>query len=425
MPNLTTDPGIIQITDEIRQKAKDGHYVVSDVICHKDGHEYQFVDVVMEGGGTLGVALVGYIHALEQAGIRFLGIGGSSVGAIVALIAYSCGDRLEARGEKLASIIGDMNIGEMVDGNYFARKLSTLLGSKNASMRTLRIIFNAMLALPQLFSKLGLNPGDKLYEWISDQLAQNGVSTLADLNKLITTLPDGLTHRLTGEKISSYDTSLRIVVADITTSTKVVFPDMAAMYWKEPDKVNPASFSRASASIPAIFQPFTVGDISHLMENVERWERLGSFSGTLPNKVSFADGGLLSNFPIDLFKRQGIPRAPTFGVSLGDKSRTAKNVDKVEQYAERLFNALRHSADYDFIFKNPLYNHLIAYVSTGKYHWLDFNMSDEDKLGLFREGMIAGYKFLEEFDWEQYKELRQAELVLSRVQSRRKKQDAE
>jgi len=368
---------------------------------------------------------VGYIHALEQAGIRFLGIGGSSVGAIVALIAYSCGDRLEARGEKHASIIGDMNIGEMVDGNYFARKLSTLLGSKNASMRTLRIIFNAMLALPQLFSKLGLNPGDKLYEWISDQLAQNGVSTLADLNKLITTLPEGLTHRLTGEKISSYDTSLRIVVADITTSTKVVFPDMAAMYWKEPDKVNPVSFSRASASIPAFFQPFTVGDISHLMENVERWERLGSFSGTLPNKVSFADGGLLSNFPIDLFKRQGIPRAPTFGVSLGDKSRTAKNVDKVEQYAERLFNALRHSADYDFIFKNPLYNHLIAYVSTGKYHWLDFNMSDEDKLWLFREGVIAGHKFLEEFDWEQYKELRQAELALSRVQSRRKKQDAE
>ena len=50
MPNLTTDPGIIQITDEIRQKAKDGHYVISDVICHKDGQEYQFVDVVMEGG---------------------------------------------------------------------------------------------------------------------------------------------------------------------------------------------------------------------------------------------------------------------------------------------------------------------------------------------------------------------------------------
>jgi hypothetical protein len=42
-------------------------------------------------------------------------------------------------------------------------------------------------------------------------------------------------------------------------------------------------------------------------------------------------------------------------------------------------------------------------------------MSEKDKLGLFREGVMAGYKFLEEFNWPQYKELRTAELAIQRI----------
>ena len=48
--------------------------VFSDVV---DAAGHQYVDVVMEGGGVLGIALTGYTYALEQAGIRFLGIGGT------------------------------------------------------------------------------------------------------------------------------------------------------------------------------------------------------------------------------------------------------------------------------------------------------------------------------------------------------------
>jgi len=83
---LTRDPDILRITNEINSKAAERRYVVSDAVLRADGREYQFADLVLEGGGTLGIALVGYIHALEQAGVRFLGMGGSSVGAIVALL---------------------------------------------------------------------------------------------------------------------------------------------------------------------------------------------------------------------------------------------------------------------------------------------------------------------------------------------------
>ena len=418
MLDLIQDPSILQITDTIRENAARGRYIISDVICRVDGQEYQFVDLVLEGGGTLGIALVGYMHALEQAGVRFLGIGGSSVGAIVALLAYSCGQRTEARGEKLAAIISEMHLDEMVDGNWFARRLSLLLGNRNARFRLGQIIFNALLAMPGLFKKLGLNPGTKLYEWISDQLSVNNVSSLADLDRLISALPDGLVHRETGAPIVGYDTGLKIVAADITTSTKVVFPEMAEMYWPNPDRINPACFARASASIPLFFQPFDVNGISELIGSSEKWERLGSFTGTLPNKVSFADGGLLSNFPIDLFKRPGIPRAPTLGARLGDKYRTARDIETMGQYASQLFSALRHYADYDFIFKNPLYKQVITHINTDSYHWLDFTMSQSEKVGLFREGVAAGYLFLESFDWGGYKELRAAEFAFYKAHAK-------
>ena len=415
MENLTETPEVLAITDIIRKNADIGLYKVSDVICQKDGRELQFVDLVMEGGGTLGIALVGYIHALEQAGIRFLGMGGSSVGAIVSLLAYSCGERTEARGDKLASIIGEMDLGELVDGGFLARRVSKRWARLGIDLSIVGILQNLILSVFLIAKKLGLNPGDRLLEWISNRLSENDIHTLADLNELTAALPEGLCHRKTRKRINNYNTSLRVVATDVTTSTKVIFPDMAAMYWHDPNAVNPACFARASASIPGFFQPFTVKGISTLIGNGEKWKRLGSFTGELPDTVSFVDGGLLSNFPIDLFKRLGVPRAPTFGVRLGSKHRTAVNVDKIGKYALRLLDTLRHNADYDFIFKNPLYNQLIAHIPTEDFHWLDFNMSEEDKRVLFCNGVEAGYQFLERFKWQEYKDMRTAELAVYRL----------
>jgi len=42
-------------------------------------------------------------------------------------------------------------------------------------------------------------------------------------------------------------------------------------------------------------------------------------------------------------------------------------------------------------------------------------MKQEDKLGLFHEGVIAGYNFLENFNWPEYKRLRAAEFDMHRA----------
>jgi hypothetical protein len=60
-------------------------------------------------------------------------------------------------------------------------------------------------------------------------------------------------------------------------------------------------------------------------------------------------------------------------------------------------------------------SNLLHILSTDDYNWLDFAMSQSDKVGLFRAGVSAGYEFLETFDWSEHKELRAAE-VASRCQ---------
>lgn len=41
---------------------------------------------MLAGGGLLGIAHVGFVCVLEEAGVRFRGIGGTSAGAINAII---------------------------------------------------------------------------------------------------------------------------------------------------------------------------------------------------------------------------------------------------------------------------------------------------------------------------------------------------
>jgi len=62
------------------------------------------------------------ILALEQAGIRFLSIGGTSAGSIVALLTAAAGKPHEARIEKLIEVMADMPIDSFQDGDGDARE---------------------------------------------------------------------------------------------------------------------------------------------------------------------------------------------------------------------------------------------------------------------------------------------------------------
>jgi len=50
---------------------------------------------------------------------------------------------------------------------------------------------------------------------------------------------------------------------------------------------------------------------------------------------------------------------------------------------------------------------LIEKIDIGDHNWLDFGITDEAKLDLFKRGAIAAERFLRQFDWNNYKKIRE------------------
>ncbi|MDQ8012461.1 MAG: patatin-like phospholipase family protein [Flavobacterium nitrogenifigens] len=74
---FTENGEVLAIIKDLKEQIKDKKF--SDII---DDNNCQYVDLVQEGGGVLGIALVGYVYVLEQMGIRFLSLAGTSAGSI-------------------------------------------------------------------------------------------------------------------------------------------------------------------------------------------------------------------------------------------------------------------------------------------------------------------------------------------------------
>lgn len=383
------------------QAATEGKHL-SDIV---DDHGFQYVDFVMEGGGVLGIALTGYTYVLEQAGIRFLGIGGTSAGSINALMIAALGPPEEAKSERLLHILAGMPMASFIDGDQDARDFSQAALGKVGMMK---LLLKAMQVVDNLSDDLGLNPGTAFYDWLTAQLLNVGVRTNADLAKRLQTVPAGLHLRpdRTDRQLTEADTIGRLIMvaADITTETKVEFPRMAELYWAKPDEVNPAYFARASMSIPLFFHPFRVNNCS---QDRAKWKDVASYDGVPPDTVMFMDGGIMSNFPINLFHQPyHVPASPTFGAKIGTDRAQPAVIDKPSQLLGAVFDAARHTLDFDFISRNPDYKHLVAMIDTGDHNWLNFSMEDADKIDLFARGAAAAAEFLQTFNWTKYKSIR-------------------
>ena len=405
----------------------------SDVV---DASGRQYIDLVLEGGGTLGIALLGYIHVLEQAGLRFIGIGGTSAGAITATVLASAGAPASERGQQLIDVVANMPMASFMDGKKPGDRDAA--DFVNAFMRhkgVLAKLWAGAQVIDNLREINGLNRGQAFLDWLTHTLAEyNGghpmtvaalrqrmtdvpelwvtegalASDFAALDKLpYETLPDGR-RRITLNRERDY---LCVVAADVSTQSKTEFPRQAKLYWPDSEQVNVAEFARASMSIPGFFAPFTVpslpADVARPLWKAERVWADENFEGDfLPKQHCFVDGGVLSNFPIAAFhSRSRVPLRPTFGVKLQWDEHKNEVHDLID-VARGAVNSARSALDDDFIDQNPDYSRLVAYIDTGKISWLDFEMSAADKLELFERGARAAAEFLEGFDWTDYKRVR-------------------
>lgn len=424
-------------------KNKPGGYPVSDIFCQDPDNKNKklyFVDLVQEGGGVLGIALVGYTYALESAGIRFLSLGGTSAGAINTILMAGLGAPAEAKSLKILSELCTKDYAAFVDPGYRVLWPFKLFFKAGFFPRLLGIILLFTFNWRSIFKKRGLCSGTAFESWVGEVLEKYQVKTLDELQQRMQDLPPDLRQKHNSGNTKKMDAHqanprLAIIAADITTQTKVEFPRMAHLYAaaKPAAALSPRDIVRASMAIPFFFQPkiFSPAQSEALKRD---WVKLTGFQGDIPKQVLMVDGGVMSNFPIDVFhEKDRTPLRPTFGVRLGLSRQTSKNIVGLASLAYAAFNNARYLRDFEFLFQNEDYKHLITSLDTDAFNWLDFSIAEEKKLKLFELGVKAAYEFLEgcergpAFDWVAYKALRRRLLFFSstdRMESLWEKEDA-
>lgn len=408
---------------------------------------YQYVDLVMEGGGMLGIALVGYVYGLEQAGIRFLRLGGTSAGAINAMLMAATPAGQSAT-EWILPELASKNFYEFVDGDSDAKDfIETALGrtTEDPDRRegwfkrktaAIRLASKGVQVIDNLREEQGLNPGATFTSWLTGLLRKQGINSVRDLRQRRAEAHQGLVRRdgkpYTSDGLSSAELEalyeVAIIATDLTTQTKAILPRMAHLYWPDAGALNPAELVRASMAVPFFFQPYVVrqvplaGQHPHpdwfkLTEDEQQTRRsqnpgladwsATTYSGPIPAEVCFTDGGMVSNFPIDLFHdHHHVPAAPTFGVKLGFDKNAPQKTDSLTSFVLALFDTARTQYDFDFIAKNPDYKQLVHCLDVRGFNWLDFGMAREKQLEMFAMGVRGARVFLEDFNWEAYKQLR-------------------
>ncbi len=397
---------IKELKDSFKQQ--DTKLIVSDII-DQTGHQY--VDLVQEGGGILGIALVGYIYVLEEMGIRFLNLGGASAGSISTLFLAAIGKPNEKKSAKLIEILANKDFYDFVDGDKDARKFIKAIIQKSGKFKT---IFRGLKIIDNMKRDMGLNPGKDIQKWVRDTIQEFGINTTKDLIDKIQDLPDSIKLRQDNSPLNQKDLnpSYKIIASDLSTNTKAVFPDMGNLYYENVLETNPSEFVRASMSIPIFFAPFKIKNIPKGKLQQLMWDELANYQGEIPDEVFMVDGGIMSNFPIDVFHlKNNIPRKPTFGVKLGLDRKEVNDIENYFHLIYSCFQSARQIRDFEFVFNNDEFTKLVTHIDVEGFNWLNFDIDEPDKIKLFVSGVKAACNFLKDFNWQEYKNLRFKKMV--------------
>lgn len=318
-------------------------------------------DLVLEGGGARGVALVGAAMAMSEAGYGFPRIAGTSAGAMLGGIAA-------ARQRAGESLDGMREIALDIDFERFADRgtLGRLAGP-----------FAPLVDVGELLVENGMFRGDALHDFVARSLDRYGVRTWADLRLSDdegTSLPES--HRY----------ALVVTVSDVSRRRLVLLPWDYREYGLDPDTQPVADAIRMSASLPFFFQP------AHL-----RGEEATSL---------MVDGGLLSNYPITVFDRTDgrPPRWPTFGVKLSGRPPATPRTHPVDgplSYLLAVVNTVMTALDARPL-DDPCVRRRTVFLHSKDVSATDFDLDRETKKEMIDDAARVTRDFLAHWDFADY-----------------------
>ena len=306
-------------------------------------------DLVLEGGGVKGIALVGAISVLEERGYGFRRVAGTSAGAIVgALVAGGL------RAPDLREVMNTVDYRRFRDGD--------LLDHLGPLGKATSVLVDE-----------GIYRGEYLRGWLRDLLGDLGVRTFADL--------------VVDDRGGSFprEQAYRLVVmaSDVSQGRLRRLPwDYRERYGLDPFAVPVVDAVRASMSIPFFYEPVKLKD-------------------RLVGKTCWlVDGGMLSNFPVDVFDRAdgAPPRWPTFGIKLSSRAGALQGVPNDVHGAFSLARAMLATMtsfhDQQHL-DDPAVVARTIFVDTLSVRATDFDIDRTIQQQLYDSGRRAATRFLD------------------------------
>jgi NTE family protein len=309
-------------------------------------------DLVLEGGGVKGIGLVGAIAVLEERGYRFHRVAGTSAGAIVgSLVAAGM------KTEQMQQVMRSVDYTRFADPN--------LLDLFGPSGQALSVLFHN-----------GIYRGDYLRGWLNEQLADcgaDGVRTFDDLalDDPGSSLPPDRSYKLV------------VMASNVSDNCLARLPWDYQKMGAEPGRQSVVDAVRMSMSIPFFYQPF-------------------KYRGRC-----FVDGGMLSNFPIDVFDRTDgrLPRWPTFGIKLSGKPPAEGShpagVGGPLGLVKAMVTTMTNFHDRLHL-DDPAVVDRTIFVDCGHVQATDFGLDEASQEMLYENGRRAAEKFLQNWDFDTY-----------------------
>lgn len=314
-----------------------------------------YADVVLEGGGMRGIAHVGALCAAEARGYRWQHCAGTSAGALVAAL---------------------------LAAGYTATELYATLSKADFScfVRDPGAVGCWPVQLARLVRYGGLHTGNALEAFMRELLAAKHVRTFADL-----VVPG----QENAPKSSRFRYRLVVIASDITNGKMLRLPQDLISYGLDPDALEIALAVRMSASIPFIFRPILQRDHAGCLYRI-------------------VDGGLLSNFPIDLFDVADQPAYPTLGLRLvddpvtpGDNNISKRATENLLCFGQDLLRTMLTAHDRLYLDDHASVR-TITILACG-VSGTQFNLGQKQIELLYQSGYTAAEQFFTTWDFAAYK----------------------
>jgi NTE family protein len=351
------------------------------------------LDLVFQGGGAKGACFVGALEVLAAAGHKHRRLIGTSAGAITATLlgaGYSAAELLQATSETLPGTTNPIFTTFMdapKEGDFDPAEISNsqtldLMERAHVPGFAAKEMLNLALRL-DLFREMfsfnecgGFYTGGAFLSWFRGKLQAKGVD------------PD-MTWAQFAAKTGS---DVSVVSSDVTEREMVILNERTA------PQVPVALAVRMSMSIPFVWREMM-------------WQASwGTYRGRDKTNHIFVDGGVLSNFPLELVA-ESTPTiieimgntdpngAGTLGLMLDESiavpgaqdSQTPRPRLRTADRVTRLIDTMTGSSDAEIMRKYPK---LICHLPVGGYGTTEFRMSQDRMNRLIDAGRSAMTSYL-------------------------------